>query len=69
MKNKIDLAKVLIVLHVLLSPLTLATVAYWVIHSDFNGFIEMTLDRSGGKVILDRRTPPAIPDPSGTGTN
>jgi hypothetical protein len=65
MKNRIDFAKALIALHVLLSPFVLATVAYWVIHSDFNGFIEMALDRNGGKVILYRRTPPAIPDPSG----
>jgi hypothetical protein len=64
MKNRIDFAKVLIALHILLSSFALATVAYWVIHSDFNGFIEMTLDRNGSKVILDRRTPPAIPDPS-----
>lgn len=64
MKNKIDFAKVLIALQVLLLPFALTTVAYWVIHSDFKGFIEMTLDRNGGKVILDRRTPPAISDPS-----
>ena len=64
MKNKIDFAKVLITLQVLLSSFALATVAYWVIHSDFNGFIEMTLDRNGGKVILDRRTPAVIPDSS-----
>jgi hypothetical protein len=64
MKNRIDFAKVFIALHVLLSSFVLATVAYWVIHSNFNGFIEMTLDRNGGKVILDRRIPPAIPDPS-----
>jgi hypothetical protein len=65
MKNRIDFAKLLIALHVLLSSFALTTVAYWVIHSDFNGFIEMTLDRNGGKVMLDRRTPPAIPNLSG----
>ena len=64
MKNKIDFVKVLIALHVLLSPFVLTTVVYWVIHSDFKGFIEMTLDRNGGKVILDRRTPAVIPDSS-----
>jgi hypothetical protein len=64
MKNKIDFAKVLIVLQILLSSFAVITVAYWVIHSDFKGFIEMALDGNGGKVILDRRTPPAISDPS-----
>jgi len=64
MKNKIDFARVLIALHLLLSSFALVAIAYWVIHSEFNGFIEMTLDRNGGKVILDRRTPPAIPESS-----
>jgi hypothetical protein len=60
--KKFDIAQLLIALHILLSPFVLATVAHWVIHSDFNGLIEMDLSRDGGKVILDRRTPPTVPE-------
>ncbi len=60
--KKFDIAQLLMALHILFSPFVLATVVHWVIHSDFNGLIEMDLSRDGGKVILDRRTPPTVPE-------
>jgi hypothetical protein len=62
MKSKINLATTLIALQILLSSFVLGAVAYSVINSDFDGFIQMKLGRDGGEVILDRRTPPALAD-------
>ncbi len=61
MKNKPDLVKILIAFHILLTPFVLGAVAYSVIDSDFDGLIKMKLGRYGGEVLIDRRTPPALP--------
>lgn len=56
-----SLVRIAITLQLLLSPLVLAAVAYWVINSDFNGFIQFKINRDGGEMVIDRRNPAIIP--------
>lgn len=48
--------KIIIALQVLLTPVVLGTVSYWVINSDFQGVIQLKLNRDGGEVLIDRRS-------------
>ncbi|MEQ8963546.1 MAG: hypothetical protein RLP02_37510 [Coleofasciculus sp. C2-GNP5-27] len=49
-------AKIIIALQVLLTPVVLVTVSYWVITSNFQGVIQLKLNRDGGEVLIDRRS-------------
>jgi hypothetical protein len=62
MKNQSDLVKTLMSLHILLTPFVLGGVAYSVINSNFDGLIKMNIGRTGGEVLIDRRTPPGLAD-------
>jgi len=54
--RNLSAAKIMIALHILLIPVVLGTVSYWVINSDFQGVIQLKLNRDGGEVLIDRRS-------------
>jgi len=55
-QRNLSAAKIMIALHILLTPVVLGTVSYWVITSDFHGVIQLKLNRDGGEVLIDRRS-------------
>ncbi|MFP4099112.1 hypothetical protein [Coleofasciculus sp.] len=55
-QRNLSATKIIIALQVLLTPVVLGTVSYWVINSDFQGVIQLKLNRDGGEVLIDRRS-------------
>ncbi len=55
-QRNLSAAKIIIALQVLLTPVVLVTVSYWVITSNFQGVIQLKLNRDGGEVLIDRRS-------------
>ena len=55
-QRNLSAAKIIVALHILLTPLVLGTVSYWVINSEFQGVIQLKLNRDGGEMLIDRRS-------------
>ena len=55
-QTNLSAAKIIIYLNILLTPVVLGTVSYWVIKSEFQGVIQLKLNRDGGEVLIDRRS-------------